>query len=344
MTHKTTLKDVADAAGVSINTASRALNHKPDVKEETKERILRIAKDLHYVPNAMAQALKGKHTRSIGVIVDDLSNPFFAEVLKGAEEVAASRGYAVTVGNSAEDPKKELHLVRTMIEQRTAGLLITPTQKDSSFISLLHQEPLPFVLVARRFESIATHAVLNDDFSGAYQAVEYLLRQGYQNILFLNAPTYLWSASQRLHGFRQAMEAAGRAIEPWQIQCCLPTLQGSYEGMREILPTLTAAPDAVFAFSDYMALGAIKALREAGLRVPDDIGIMGYDGIDVGDMISPALTTVRIAKRRLGREAARSLIHLVENGPGNAKQTILPPELVIRQSTPERTQAIKDIQ
>lgn len=336
MVRKTTLKDVANAAGVSINTASRALNDKPDVKGDTKDRVLRVAKELHYVPNAMAQALKGKHTRSIGVIVDDISNPFFAEVLKGAEEVAAERGYAVTVGNSAEDAKKELHLVRTMIEQRTAGLLITPTQKDGSFVSLLQQEEMPFVLVARRFEGTAAHAVLNDDYSGAYQAVEYLLGQGYERILFLNAPTYLWSASQRLHGFRQGLEAAGRTVEPWQVHSCVPTLQGSYEGMKALLPALKVEPDAVLAFSDYMALGAVKALREAGLRIPEDVGIMGYDGIDIGEMLSPALSTVRIAKRRLGREAARALIELVERGPGTAKQTVLPPELVIRQSTPLR--------
>lgn len=330
---RVTLKQVAKLAGVSINTVSRALNNKPDISEETKRLVLKAASDLNYVPNLLAQGLRGKFARSIGVVVADIANPFFAEVIQGIEEVAFERGFAITVGNSDENPDKETVLVRTFANQHVAGILLTPCQKNDESIRLLLGMKIPFVLIARRFELLSTNAVLNDDYSGAYQAVHHLLNAGRRRILFLNGPGPMWSATQRLQGYRSVIEAHGLSVADDLIRTCEPTMHGAFEAMTRII-TEGIPMDAVFTFNDYMALGVMKALRNAGIRIPQDVAVMGYDGIDIGEMFEPTLSTVSIAKRRLGQEATGILLDMIESGDtGTPKQLILPPTLLIRGST-----------
>lgn len=332
MVKKATLKDVAKLAGVSINTASRALNNKPDVHRETRKRVQQAAKEINYIPNLLAKGLKGKHSRSIGVIVADIGNPFFAEVIEGIEEVVAGKGYVITVGNSSEDPKKELYLVNTLLEQQVSGLLITPMQRNADFLKLVDRESTPCVLMARRFEAVLNSCVLNDDYTGAYQAADYLIRQGHRRILFLNGPRHMWSAKQRLIGYRQALESHQLRFDEELLRFSAPTMGDACLQLDELVKN-GERPDAVFAFNDFMAIGAMRALRNNRLKVPQDVAVFGYDGIDIGEMIHPSLSTVEIAKRQLGREAASMLIDLIE-GKNNEldRQIILPPKLVIRGS------------
>ena len=174
------MRDVADLADVSINTASRALNNKPDVHPATRARVLEAAERLDYVANALARGLRGKRSRSLGVVAADIANPFFSEVIRGIEEAAFARGYGIIVGNTSEDPRKERRLLRTLLDQQVSGVLLTPTQKDDTCLEMLSSEGIPFVLIARRFEtaSVHAHSVLNDDYVGAFQAVDYLIRSG----------------------------------------------------------------------------------------------------------------------------------------------------------------------
>lgn len=330
------MRDVADLADVSINTASRALNNKPDVHPATRARVLEAAERLDYVANALARGLRGKRSRSLGVVAADIANPFFSEVIRGIEEAAFARGYGIIVGNTSEDPRKERRLLRTLLDQQVSGVLLTPTQKDDACLEMLSSEGIPFVLIARRFEtaSVHAHSVLNDDYVGAFQAVDYLIRSGCQRVLFLNGPRHIWNARQRLQGYRSAFEHRGLPVDEDMIYTAEPTMFGAYESLRKILES-GVKMDAVFTFSDYMAIGASKALREAGLRIPEDVGVMGYDGIDIGAMVDPALSTVSIAKRRLGVEAVDILVQVLENEEKGAlaRQVTLPPEVIIREST-----------
>lgn len=335
---RVTLRDVAQAAQVSINTASRALNEKPDVNEETRERVLEAAARLGYRPNRLAQGLRGKKVGTIGVVVADLSNPFFVEVVKGVEEEAYRHGFTIMVTNTNEDPVKEEEVIKTLVLHQVAGLIITPSQKSDGFLPFLAAEDVPFVLVARRFEQFSCHAVLNDDFTGAFSAVNHLIELGHREILFINGPPTNWSASQRLSGYRQALDRAGIPYRPELVRSCSVTAES---GARETLDYLAdnPVPDAVFAFSDYMAIGVIGALRERGLNVPGDVSVVGYDGIQIGASLDPPLTTVEIAKHSLGVASTQVLIELIkdEHARHEPRQTMLPPKLLTRQSTQART-------
>lgn len=334
---RVTLRDVAKAAQVSINTASRALNEKPDVNEETRDRVLAVAKRLRYTPNRLAQGLRGKKVGSIGVVLADLSNPFFVEVVKGIEEEAYRHGFTIMVTNTNEDAAKEQEVIRTLVEHQVAGLIITPSQKNDDFISYLEEEGVPFVLVARRFEEFTCHAVLNDDFSGAFTGVNDLIELGHRDILFINGPLSNWSALQRLNGYRQALERAGIAYRPELHRCCEVTAEAAAREVRQFLDG-GHVPHAIFTFSDYMAIGVISALRERGYRVPQDVSVMGYDGVQIGASLDPPLTTVEIAKHRLGVASTQVLIELIENehARDEPRQLMLPPRILHRASVIER--------
>lgn len=336
-----TLRDVALAAGVSINTVSRALNGKPDVSEQTRERVLAVAERLGYKPNRLAQGLRGKKVGTIGVVVADLANPFFVEVVKGIEEEAYRHGFTIMVTNTNEDPEKELEVLSTLVEHQVAGLIITPSQKDDKFIRFLKDRDVPFVLVARRFEHVMCHAVLNDDFTGSFSAVSWLAELGHRDILFINGPYFNWSAIQRLSGYQQALERAGLPYRPELVLSCNDvTAEAAAAALKRYLAD-RPVPDAVFAFSDYMAIGVIRALRESGLDVPADVSVMGYDGIEIGASLDPPLSTVEIAKHRLGVASTQVLIELIEN-PENRdepRQLVLPPRVLKRESTMPKAMA-----
>lgn len=330
---------------MSINTVSRALNGKPDVSEETRERVLAVAKRLGYRPNRLAQGLRGKKVGTIGVVVADLANPFFVEVVKGIEEEAYRHGFTIMVTNTNEDPAKEQEVLSTLVEHQVAGLIITPSQKDDGFIQFLKARDVPFVLVARRFEHVTCHAVLNDDFTGAFAAVSYLVELGHRDILFINGPHYNWSAMQRLSGYHQALERGGLPYRPELVRSCEVTAEAAAAAMKDYLAA-HPAPDAVFAFSDYMAIGVVRALREQGLRVPEDVSVMGYDGIEIGASLDPPLSTVEIAKHRIGVASTQVLIELIENPAARSepRQLVLPPRVLKRESTKPRASATRAAQ
>ena len=232
-----TLKDIAKEMGVSITTISRALNNKNDISPLTKERILRVIKQRGYTPNAVARGLKIKRTETIGVVITDISDPFFAPVVKGVEKTAQQEGYHVILCDTDEDYQIEKEALRTLIEKRVDGLLITPTQTDFQDIAELKRKKLPFVLLARHFdfELLETNYVSTDDVKGAFSAITFLIEKGHRRILFINGPSYISSTKERLAGYKRALLEAGVEIDESLIRGGGIKKEDGYRIMKEEL-------------------------------------------------------------------------------------------------------------
>lgn len=321
-----------------MNTASRALTGKPDVSDATRAKVIEMARRLGYRPNLFARGLRGQRVGVLGVVVADLSNPFFVEVTRGIEEEAHRRGYTIVLANTGEDPAKELEVIETLLEQQVSGILLTPSQGSLAPLERMEEEGVPYVLVARRFAGRESNAVLNDDFGGARQAVSHLLDLGHRRILLINGPLSNWSAARRYAGYRQALVDFGLdpKVAAWMMSCEV-TAAGASRAVGRAVDE-HGPPDAVFTFSDYMAIGVIQALRKKGLGVPKDVSVMGFDGIEVGGFLDPPLSTVEISTHRLGIAGARMLLDLIQGEwDGGAKELVLPSRIVRRGSTAPRS-------
>ncbi|NLG84162.1 MAG: LacI family transcriptional regulator [Firmicutes bacterium] len=329
-----TLHDIAREAGVSFNTVSRALNDKPDINEETKRRVLEVARRLDYRPNRVARGLRQRRTATIGVVVADLANPFFAEVVEGIDRVCTARGYGLLLANTEEDPARELAAVQHLVERQVDGVLLAPTQRDLASLHYLVKKGVPFSLLARFFKDFAAQAVINDDREGARSAVSHLLSRGHRRILFLNGPSYNSSASLRLEGYRLAHAEVGLPVDETLILTTNARMDGGKAAIETALQH-SLEFTAVFCFSDYVAFGALRALRRAGKRIPAEMAVMGYDDVAFAELVNPPLSTVRIAKTRLGATAAEALLARIEGTSSLSGERLitLSPELVIREST-----------
>lgn len=328
-----TLKDIAREAGVSATTVSRALNNKQDINSVTKEKILKIAKELGYTPNAVARGLKIQQTRTIGVAIADISDPFFAPIVKGIEKTARENGYHLILCDTDEDYETEKEALQTLIEKRVDGLLVTPSQTNYEDIVQLKRQHIPFVLLGRHFnfQLLEADYVATDDIEGAFSAATYLIRKGHRRILFINGPDYVSSAKERLAGYKRALLEAGVEIDESLIRAGGLKMEDGYRIMREVLRDPLQFT-AVLAYSDFVALGVIKALNEAHLRIPQDVAVIGYDDIDVAAFLEVPLTTVKIPKHELGAEGFKLLKKRMEEKGSFPQRVILPTELIIRKS------------
>ncbi len=329
-----TMADIAEKAGVSTNTVSRALHDKPDINDQTKEKILQIADELNYQPNRLAQGLRSSRTFTLGVVVADIQNPFFSGLLKGIEKAARGQRYSVIVQDTDEEYENEKSAVRTMLAEQIDGLLITPVQTDKQTIIDLKESGLPFVLLGRHFDGLDTHYVVTDDVQGAFIATEHLIDRGHERIAVIAGPDHISSSVERLKGYKQALEEHGLPVRESFILPGTVTMEEGYETTEELL-ALDPQPTAVICYSDFVAFGVIKAAREAGLEIPEDLAVVGYDDIFFSTCAEVPLTTVRIPKEKLGKRAFHTLIDLIEDNDAETplKQIKLDTELVIRNST-----------
>ncbi len=325
--------DVGREAGCSINTVSRALNNLPGVNAGTRARVLEAAARLHYTPSRVARSLITRSSRSIGLIVTDCTNPFYARVIGAVEEVAEAHGYSVILGNSGENQDREIRAVEMLLENRVGGMLITPVQQSSAHIHELVDRELPFVLVGRRFQGINACAVMSDNESGAHQATSLLLNLGHRRIGHVTGRQDISSVAERTEGYRRALKAHGVLASESLIargerdiaggtRCALQLLEGS------------PRPTAIFAYNDLQALGVFAAARQLGLRIPDDLAVVGFDDIEFAEFAEVPLSTVRQPTHDIGRQAAELLFRCM-NEPDRAPERLvmLPTELVVRRSS-----------
>ena len=326
-----TLKMVAEKAEVSVNTASRAINNKPDINLETKKRILQVAKELGYIRNAAAVALRTKKTGTIGVVIADNRNPFYAEVLNGMEEAAREKNYHIILANTQRNYRKEEEAINLLLAKRVDGLLITPVQDKDDDIKNLIDANIPFVVVGRDFKNIEVDAVYNDEIKGGFLATEYLIKKGHKRVALINGFLHKSPAKGRLEGYKKVLKKYGIPFDDALVTVGDIDVKDGYERTKQLLKK-NLDFTAIFAYNDMMAFGAMQAVKEKGLRIPEDIGLVGYDDIPFSSLISPSLTTIRLKKKELGAESVKLLLSRINGNRKKTKKVMLDVELQIRES------------
>lgn len=333
--NKTTLKDLAKEVNLSINTISRALRDMPDIKEETKQRIKAAAEKMNYRTNLAASMLRTHRSRAIGVVVSDIANPVFSGMVKGIEFAAKKANYSMILSDTNETYEEEVSALENMFQRNVDGIILFPTLvKDGTVHKLLEKET-PFVLVGRKFNDISTNLVINDDLQGGYLAADHLYSRGHRKFLYIGGPMHMSSSTDRLEGFKQYLTEYGLPLNAVEVHETHANWQGGYDTMKKLIKRGFEATCA-FVFSDYMALGVLKALRENKIGVPSDMAVMGYDNIDLCELTVPSLTTIDLSKFRLGRRALELLLQQMNSSSsytGSLQQIIMEPRLVVREST-----------
>jgi len=319
------IRDVAKKSGVSVATVSRYINQKGYISKEASEVIGRAIKELDYKPNLVARSLSTKQTKLIGLIVPDIMNPFFPELARAVEDVALTYDYTVVLCNSDEKAEKEIHYIETLRQNYVAGFIVTTNQLHASHYQNLD---IPVVALDRTIDaSIPT--VSSNNKEGARLGTAHLIEQGCQNIVCMRGPTGLGPADDRFDGFLEAVD--GKEITTHIIECPFHFEQ-SEEMARKFLSEHKGI-DGVFASSDVSAAGVLKAAHSLGIVVPDELQIVGFDGIALGSMLSPGLTTVAQDIYRMGALVTRMLIKLIEEIELEEKEIQVPVKLVIRGTT-----------
>jgi len=326
-----TLRMVAEKAGVSVNTASRAINNKPDINQETKKRIFKVAQELGYVRNNTAVALRTKKTGTIGVVIEDNRNPFYAEVLNGMEVAAREKNYHIILTNTQKDYKKEEEAINLLLAKRVDGLLIDPVQDRDDDINSLVEANIPFVVVGRDFENIELDAVYNDEVKGGFLATEYLIKKGHKRIALIDGFLYKSPAKGRLEGYKKALKKYGISMDDALVSVGDIDVKDGYERTKQMLEK-DLDFTAIFAYNDMMAFGAMQAIREKGLRIPEDIGLVGYDDIPFCSLMDPALTTIRLKKQELGIESVKLLLSRINGNRKKAKKIRLDVDIIVRKT------------
>lgn len=333
-----TLKDIAEKAGVSVNTVSRALNNKPDINPKTKEKIEKIADELGYVKNSYATMLKSQVSNTIGVIVPDSSNPFFSEVFKGIDRSAKEKDYQIIMMNSEGLYENEEQFIRTLLERRVDGILLFPMQKSYEDIKELIRERFPIVLVGREYDGWDVDQIYSDEVKGGYIATKYLIEKGCKRIKMITDELYNSASFGRVEGYKKALKENGKKVQDQDIKICDKIHEGYHiqAGYDEVTKMLKQKEifDGIFCYNDLIAYGAIKALKEHGIRIPKDVRIVGYDDITFSSLIEPELTTIRVKKEEMGYEAFNMLYKRIKSDriSNSFVKKILDVELIIRKS------------
>lgn len=302
----TTIAQVAAQAGVSTATVSRVLAGIGRASPETRERVLAAARALDYRPSGVARSLKLRETRTLGLIVTDIENPFFPQLVRAIEDAARHAGYVILLCNAADDPEREAAYLDVLVERRVDGVIIAASSLGRRHREWLREPPLPVVVVNGLPAGISVPAVASDNHAGGRLAVAHLLGLGHRRIGYLMAPPRNIDAPDRLSGAREALASAGLAADSLVVSSGEAGVAGGERAMHALL-AMAADLTAVFAYNDLMAIGAIRAIREVGRRVPDDISVVGFDDVDIAAYAEPPLTTVAQAIPELGRWAFEAL-------------------------------------
>lgn len=318
-----TLKDIAQCAGYSVNTVSRALRDKDDIAPETREKIKQIAMEMGHVNNSLAASLRLGYTNTIAVILGDVSNPHFAIMMKEIEGHARQQGYTSFLLNSNEDEELELAAIKTALNKSVDGIILCPTQKSCKNIKYLQATGIPFVLIGRKCADMDLSYVVCNDEMGGYQATRELLDKGHRDILMLNGPDYISSASERLAGYRRAFAEAGVPVKETLIREVNALAGGSCEQVLQELEAEQAHYTAIFAFSDMIAWEAWSSLRKRGVRIPEDCSLIGFDHIQSRLQLPFALTSVSSYKGTMSTTAVDLLLRLIREGSGAEKEEIV---------------------
>ena len=326
-----TIKDVARQANVSVATVSRALNGQPNVAEDVRRRVLEVAGRLRYSPNPAARSLSSRRTHTIGVVLPELYGEFFSELMRGIDQVARERGLHLLVSSYHGNPGEQGAALRAMPGRVDGLLLMSPFVEGAQGLAA-DLPALPVVLINPALPLDGVPSVGVDNHGGALAMMRHLLDAGHRRIAFIAGPADNVDARERLRGYHEALAAADPPLSPWVLEGGFDEASGVRAGRA--LVAAGERPDAVFAANDMMALGCLFALREAGLRVPQDIALAGFDDIPLSRYVHPPLTTMRVEIAELGGRAIHRLLEAGDDGPGEpATPELLAPRLVVRESS-----------
>ena len=326
-----TITDVARKAYVSKATVSHVLNNTRFVEDGTRQRVLQAVAELGYRPNALARSLTTRRTGTIGMIVSDASNHFFAELLRGAEDVLRPANYALIVCNTDEILQHEEHYLGLLLGQRVEGIIAAATSQQWTVLDEAASRHVPIVFVDRRFDGLQGPFVGADNVAGARQGTLHLIETGHREIGIVAGFQRLSSMRERLDGFKQALAMHDIPLPPaWVVPCPL-SIEDGCQAAHQIL-TLPKRPSALFVSNNLLMLGALQAVKELGLRCPEDVSLLGFDDHPWASVCAPPLSVVRQPAREIGRTAARMLCSLISGAQVDEQFIQLPCELVLRQS------------
>jgi DNA-binding LacI/PurR family transcriptional regulator len=326
-----TIKDVASRAQVSPATVSRVINHQPHVAQPIRERVLQAISDLNYRPNRTAQRLRAANSSLIGVILSDIKNPFYTLALSGIENVLSKQGLSILICNSSMDQARENDFITLMLAEGVAGLIVAPAKESSDALADAVRDGLPLVVIDRRMSRPQTDVVLADNRSGARLAVQHLLKLGHHRIAMVSGPQHLTSGRERYGGYLEALEEAGVPLDERLVRFGDYQLESGYTLTRDLLcqPDL---PSALFIGNNLMTIGALNAIHELGVRIPDEIAVIGFDDLPWAASLNPPLTTVGQPAFDIGVHAAELLLNRMTFPGRPARAVVLGTELIVRAS------------
>ena len=331
---KITIKQIAKLADVSIATVSMIVNKNDNrISQQTRERVLAVIEEYGYIPNRVASSMITKKTKAIGLIIPDITNPFFPKLARGVEDIVNREGYTLILCNSDNNNEKEDAYIEMLREKMVDGIIFTATSGRTKVSSLLRQSDIPFITVDRDIEELGVHgSVCVDNEKGAFEAVQYLISRGYKTIIHLSGPMFSKTSSDRYKGYLRAHKEAQLEKPASHL------IEGSYSIDSGYNAALTVIKDNIpfdsfFCGNDLIAIGAIKVLKDNHFKIPNDIGVVGYDDINMATIISPELTTVSQPIYELGFEAANLLIKMIKGEEVSKLNYTLETKLTIREST-----------
>ena len=330
--HPATMKDVAAHAAVSVATVSAVLNGNKYVSSGLTQRVRESIKQLGYERNSLAQGLKTQTSHAIGLIISDITNPFFTSVVRGVEDVANTRNFSLILGNTDEDLKKEKSYIRLLESKRADGLIVAVTAGSHEYLHAWPAQHLPLVSIDRSLFALGIDSVLVDNVAGACKAVEHLITLGHRRIGVVTGIPGITTTEERLTGYKRALETHGIPFDPTLVAVADSRVEGGKFGTLQLLTQGTARPTAFFVMNGLMVIGALQAITKVGLRCPQDIALVGFDDFEWAAVMHPRLTTVRQPTYEIGRRAAQLLFERLEKRDSVPQEVRLLPQLIIRES------------
>jgi len=334
-----TIKDIAKALGLSTSTVSRALRNSYEINPETKKLVMEYAERMNYRPNPIALSLRDSKSKSIGVIIPEIANHFFSQLINGIESIAYNLGYHVVIFQSHESYEREVANTNYLVSRKVDGLLISLSSLTTNLFHFqdLMERGLPIVFLDRVPNAIETHKVVVDNFAGSYEATEHLIKTGRKRIAHLTSPIYLSITTERLAGYKQALEDYGLPFDESYVKYCYhggKVAEENEAAVREMLE-MPEPPDAIFTASDRLTTGCMSVLQKHNIKVPEQIAIVGFTNISVAELLNPPLTAVVQPAMEMGQQAVELLIRLIEHPQKTDvfETRSLKTSLIIREST-----------
>ncbi|MFN2108045.1 MAG: LacI family DNA-binding transcriptional regulator [Anaerolineae bacterium] len=329
----TTIRDVAKQAGVAPITVSRVINNSGYVNEKTRARVEAAIADLGYVPNVLARSLRSRRTDTLGLILTDISNPFWTTVARGVEDAASDAGFNVILCNTDESEVEQDKYLHVLVQKQVDGVLLVPARSAVEPIKFIQSQNTSVVVLDRRIPNSQTDAVRCDSEGGAYQLTCLLLSLGHRRIAMLSGPQGVSTSEDRVAGYRRALTEVGLDVDPALVNYGQFSLESGYTMTQQVL-TVTPRPSALFAGNNFIAIGALRALRDAGLRVPEDLALVGFDDLPTDLVVDPFITVAAQPAYEMGRQATELLLaRLSEEAPAAYQEIVLPTVIVVRESS-----------